>query len=202
MLSRRTVRGGVKVALIAIVVVVPSVSASTRFYRGDFGLPIPSPDDPCAPLDKGRMDDAIIEIYDNFTINDLNLSIGLTHGCLMDLEMFLYSPADTMVQLNYWGNTSLLKFEGYRVIVFDDEAEFSIENAVEGLDGPYRPIEPLSAFDGENIYGEWRLRIYDGIYDDSGMLHSVELIVTVPEPGTVFLIGAGAILLRLKRRDR
>lgn len=198
--SRRIARGGAKVALMAMVVVVSSAGAAVNHYVREFDLPIPSPDDPDSEYERGWMDDAVMEIDDDFSIRDLNLHIGLTHGSLMDLQITLHSPGGTMVLLNHWGNVSLLDFGGSREIVFDDEAELSIEQAMLGFDGPYRPAEPLSALDEESAYGQWTLRIYDGIYSDSGMLHTVELDFNTPEPGTVFLMGAGAVLLALKRR--
>ena len=212
MLSRRTAPGGVKVALIAIMVVVPSVSASTRFYRGDFDLLIPSPDDPNSEYGCGRMEDAIIDVPDSFVIEDVDIEIDFTHEAFFDLQIILQSPAGTNVVLNPFANVAfIIKGEdglrragGSRQWLFDDDAETSIEAATEPFLGPYRPLLPyqLSDFSGEDIFGQWKLMIYDAIQCHAGTLHSVELIVTVPEPGTVFLIGAGAILLRLKRRDR
>lgn len=219
MLSRCTAPGGVKVALIAIMVVTSSVSASTRLYRRDFDLLIPSPDDPHSEEKYGWMEDAIIDVPDSFVIKDVDINIDFTHGAFVDLQIILQSPAGTNVVLNPPGNSKffirgedgrLKSAGGYREWLFDDDADMAItaiEEATETVPflGPYRPFLPyqLSDFFGEDAFGQWKLMINDGARAHSGTLHSVELIfTTVPEPGTVFLIGAGAILLRLKRRDR
>lgn len=214
MLSRRTAQGGVKVVLIAIMVITSSVSASTRLYRGDFDLPIPSPDDPDSEYKWGRMEDAIIDVPDSFVIEDVDIKIDFTHEAFFDLQIILQSPAGINVVLNTVGNVAFIvrgedghfkSAGGWRQWLFDDDAETLIEEAAEPFFGPYRPFLPyqLSDFAGEDAFGQWKLMINDGARAHNGTLHSVELIfTTIPEPGTVFLIGAGAILLRLKRRDR
>jgi len=198
--SRRIVQGGAIVALIATVIVVSSAAGTTGFYSKVFDLPIPSPDDPCSPYGKGRMKDAVIKINDVYIIDDLDVHICLTHTDFMDLEIILQSPAGTNVLLKTWGNIAWLKVRGYRDILFDDEAEVSIETPASPSNGPYKPAEPLSAFNGQSAFGRWKLRIYDGIYNDFGELHNAELIIGTPEPTTALFLVAGAVLLMLRRR--
>jgi len=176
-----------------------TAAASAAVYSKDFDLPIPSPYDPQSQYQQGWMDDAIITINDDAIIHDLNLSIDLTHDNLIDLQLALQSPAGTTVLLSTWGNPRLLDFTGRRNLLFDDQAQLSIEDAVYGFDGPYRGVEPLASFTGQNLSGQWTLRICDALAGDSGQLHSIELTFETPEPAAVLLLCAGAIILRLRR---
>jgi subtilisin-like proprotein convertase family protein len=193
------------VAAFFLVMVFPSVGFPdpVYIYGGDFNLPIPAnPDDT-----KGWMADAIIVVPKSFLIWDVDVAVGLTHGAFFDLEIILQSPAGTNVLLNPAGNSAfIVKGEdGLRPVggsvqwFFDDEAKVSIEQATEPYSGPYQPVELLSAFDGENAFGQWRLRIYDAFYNDTGTLNRFELTITAPEPASAILLTFGVCLMRLRR---
>ena len=170
-------------------------------YGGDFNLPIPSD----LSESKGWMEDAVIIVPESFLIGDIDVALGLTHGAFFDLAIILQSPAGTSVVLNPACNSAfLVKDEGGVSPVggsvqwsFDDEAGVSIEQATEPYTGPYCPVEFLSAFDGENAIGEWRLRIEDACYAHTGELESAELIFKeIPEPATLLFLAAGAGLAK------
>jgi subtilisin-like proprotein convertase family protein len=184
----------------------PVFAGPVYTYSSDLNLPIPSPDDPESEYGKGWMTDVIMEITDNFIVSDLDVSVNLAHESLFDLQVLLQSPSGTNVVLNLAGNLAfIVRGEDGRLTsvggsgqwCFDDEAELSIEEAAEPFFGSFRPAWNLSAFDGEDTYGLWRLRIYDAFYADTGCLNGVEIMITVPEPATtVFLIlGAGLVAL-------
>jgi len=183
-------------------------TGSVYVYSADFDLPIPSPDDPDSEFGRGWMADAIIEITDHITIDDLDVCISLTHGAFFDLQIILQSPAGTNVALNLAGNFAfivrgednrLTAVGGSAQFVFDDEAGLSIEQAAEPFTDSYRPAWSLSSFDNEDAYGPWRLQIYDAFYADTGTLDHFELIITTPEPTTAILLILGIALLRLQR---
>ena len=199
--------------VVAIVVGVGSAvfAGSVNIYRSNFDLLIPSLDDPNSQFGKGRMTDAVIEVPDSFLIRDVDVVVALTHESFFDLEIILQSPDGTNVLLNPAGNLAFLVEDeggGFKPVggsidmFFDDEADVSIEQAAEPFVGPYRPVEGLSGFDGEEAYGLWRLRINDWWQDDIGSLQRVELMITIPEPATVIPLLLGAILLRLYKRWR
>jgi subtilisin-like proprotein convertase family protein len=195
--------------IVAILVIVAGAcgdvyAGPVYTYHGSFNLPIPAPDEPESEFGKGWMADAIIDVPHHFTIHDIDVGISLTHTNVFDLQIFLQSPAGTVVVLNPALNMALLNIGGYAEIVFDDEAEVTIECAVAPLQGPYRPVDPLAVFHGENVFGEWRLKIRDWWPPDIGTLSSFELIFTVPEPATATLLtlGAGLLLLLRPRRGR
>jgi subtilisin-like proprotein convertase family protein len=197
------------VAALFLVMIFPSVGFSDppHIYSGDFNLPIP------AELDssKGWMTDAVIDVPDSFIIFDLDVNISLTHGALFDLQIILQSPTGTNVLLNPAGNTAfIVKGEDGRLHAyggsvewfFNDEAEVSIEQATEPFVGEFRPVESLSSFDGQDVYGIWRLRIYDAFYADTGTFNHFELMITAPEPATTVLLTFGIGLVSLFKPRR
>lgn len=187
------------------VLLVLAVSASTVrgelvwFYGGPFDQAIPA--DPEAT--RGWMEDAIIEVPDHLVITDLNVSVSLTHTNTFDLELRLISPSGTSVLLNaYDPFTEYFEGANYRQTVFDDEAAASITAAAPPFTGSWQPRSAagLTAFDGEDAFGSWRLRIYDNSYLDTGQLDAFGLTITTPEPATLVLLVAGLGLLRPLRR--
>jgi len=160
-------------------------------YGGPFDLPIPS--DPEAT--KGWMADAIIEVSDHHVILDLDVVVSVTHTQVFDLQLWITSPSGTTVVLNMYDPfTDYFEGADYSNTVFDDEASVSISDGQAPFEGRFRPIdiEGLSAFDGEDAFGQWHLRIYDACYMDTGSLEFCELVITAPEPATVLLLLLGA----------
>jgi len=172
------------------------------FYNESFDFPIPAGNSPDGQTGKGWMADAIIDINDQFFIGDLDVGLVLTHEDFFDLQISIKSPSGTEVVLATYGNPAWFNTGGYREIVFDDSAFLSPIDANSPFASRLRPIEPfaLSAFDSQDVFGCWRIRIYDGFHGDFGTLHSVELIFANPEPTSILLFGSGAFLLGLRRR--
>lgn len=171
-------------------------AGSVHIYSGNFNLLIPAnPDDT-----KGWMDDAVIEISDYFIITDLDVGINITHTNVFDLQIFLKDPCGHQICLNYFdAMTEYDIYPNYTNTIFDDEALFSIKEGDAPFTGRFRPIEPyrLSAFDGEDSFGPWKLQIYDMWDWDTGTLDSFELIITTPEPATAVLLTLGFSLMTL-----
>ena len=195
--------------IVAILVIVAGAcggvyAGPVYTYHGSFNLPIPAPDEPESEFGKGWMTDAIIDVPDDYVISDLDVRLTFTHENFIDLQIILQSPAGTVVVLNPALNMALLNIGGYAEIVFDDEAQVSIEQASIPFVGPFRPVWSLSLFDKEDSFGLWHLQIYDAWEWDIGTLHSFELIFTVPEPATATLLtlSAGLLLLLRPRRGR
>ncbi len=177
----------------------PVFAGPTVIYGGDFDLPIPAPDDPQSEYGRGWMDDAVIEIPDHFTICDLDVGITLTHTSAFDLQIFLQSPAGTLLCLNMYNLDEFFKGEDYTQTIFDDEAQVPIEKAEPPFTGRFRPRSPaqLSVFDGPDTFGQWKLQIYDAYYYDTGTFDSFEVMITICEPGTATLLILGAAFVAL-----
>jgi subtilisin-like proprotein convertase family protein len=187
-------------------------TGSVHIYSsGNFSLLIPSPDEPESEYGRGWMADAIIEIPDHIVISDLDIGVILAHESLFDLQILLQSPVGTNVALNLAGNLAfivrgedggLTAVGGSGKLIFDDEADVSIEQATEPFFSSYRPVWDLSLLDNEDAYGPWRLRVYDAFYADTGTLNSFELVITSPEPATAVLLILGFSLMTLLNHPR
>jgi subtilisin-like proprotein convertase family protein len=111
----------------------------------------------------------------------LNVNLSINHTHVSDLRVRLISPDGTSVQLvNRRGGSS----DNIRV-TFDDEATTNISNAAT-LSGTFRPERTLSAFDGKNASGRWRLEIVDSARLDVGVFNSIQLLFTES------VVGAGS----------
>jgi subtilisin-like proprotein convertase family protein len=186
---RTHIQGIVGLLVVAVVPCFNALAGPIYTYSGDFHLRIPG----ASGASRGWMEDAVIEIPDHFTIYDLDVGVTLSHTKVFDLQLFLESPAGTRLCLNMY-NPFDEYFEGedYIDTVFDDEADTPIEGADAPFTGRFRPRLPaqLSAFDGQDTCGVWRLQIYDAFYADTGYLQNFQLIVTVPDPPAVKICGA------------
>jgi len=179
---------------------LPALAAPVRIYQADFNSPIPSPDDPDSEYARGWMQDAIIDIPDHFTILDIDVGINVTHSSAFDLQIFLQGPTGTNLLLNMYNFDEFFQGEDYTDTIFDDEALTAIEHGLPPFNGRFRPRAPnlLDTFDGEDTFGQWRLRIYDARYYDTGRLKNFKLFITVPEPASLslFAFAAGLLLFR------
>jgi len=187
---------------LSLMCVVPRASAETIwFYGSPFDLPIPAD----AERSKGWMDDAILEVLDHQIIHDLDVGLSLTHTSVFDLRVSLTSPSGTTVLLNsYDPFTGYFEGADYQYTVFDDEADLAITDAAPPFEGRFRPVagSALSAFDGEDAFGTWRLRIYDAHEADVGRLEAFGLTITTPEPATAVILLAGLSLAQLRKSRR
>jgi subtilisin-like proprotein convertase family protein len=179
-----------------------TASAEETFsYGGAFDLAIPA--DPEATA--GWMDTAIIEVPDHLIIQDLDVSVSVTHTNAFDLQLSLTSPAGTTVLLSYFDpQGDFFAGDNYEKTVFDDEAVVSITDGAPPFTGWFQPVasEGLAAFDGEDAFGLWQLDIYDAYYLDTGTLDACFLTITVPEPATALVLLAGLGLARFAARRR
>ena len=109
---------------------------------------------------------SVINVPVNGTITDINVkNLAGLHTYLSDLSFTLTSPAGTMVEIITAQCDDLDNFN----INLDDAAAAPIScpyNA--GL--TQRPDNPLSAFNGENPFGDWTLSISDAFDNDGGQL--------------------------------
>jgi hypothetical protein len=170
-------------------------------YSRQFNLRIPA--DPQAT--RGWMDDAIIDVPSHLVIEDLDVSVTLTHSKVFDLQLFVESPSGTAVLLNMYDPfTGYIEGADYDGTTFDDEASVPIEEASPPFVGSFRPVEGsrLADFDGQDAYGPWRVRVYDAYYADTGWFQAFSLMITVPEPATVAFLLAGMGVTALWTRGR
>jgi subtilisin-like proprotein convertase family protein len=167
-------------------------------YSRSFNLRIPA-----GTGSKGWMNDAVIDVPSHLIIEDLDVSVDLTHEKAFDLQLYVESPSGSTVLLNMYDPlTEYFNGEDYQGTTFDDEAGTPIENASPPFAGRYRPLEGslLSTFDGQDAFGDWRLSVYDAYYGHTGRFSEFALTITVPEPATIALLLLALPLLRRPSR--
>lgn len=127
-----------------------------------------------------------------YTVADVNIGVLMSHTYRGDLQFYLQSPAGTRIQLiNNIGTTR----DNVNVL-FDDAAANPVSNHTASNDTataatvvpPYqrtfRPFQALSAFNGQEANGTWRLEICDSLNADSGTFFQSDLFITA-RPATV-----------------
>lgn len=130
-----------------------------------------------------------INVSDSYTIGDVNIGILATHTWRGDLQFTLISPSNTSVLLTV-GDVNNLNGDNFNVLLDDGAAqEVNTDGntvAHSGTAPPFQntffPNNPLSAFNGENSNGTWRLEICDLFpnADDGTFLRADLILTSVP----------------------
>jgi len=146
---------------------------SFSFASGTVHLPISTTQDAIS----------VISVAGSGVIADLNVRVVITHTYVGDLELTL-THVDTGTAVTIIDNpgrpASTFGCAGNNIdATLDDEASVPVENqclaATPTISGSVKPNNPLSAFDGEDLGGTWRLTVYDEATLDSGFLESWSL---------------------------
>ncbi len=113
------------------------------------------------------------------TISDLNITIDVAHTWVSDLTATLISPSGTQVVLV----SGACDDQNNISATFDDSgANLVCSGTTPAVSGTIKPVDLLSAFNGQNSEGTWTLRIADAFNQDGGALNSwsIEFCTTVP----------------------
>ncbi len=115
-------------------------------------------------------------------------TVGITHDWVGDLVIKLTSPKGTTVTLlSRPGGANNNGRNFCQTLLDDDNANApsiqQISNSLTSPVGPpytgtFRPLNPLSAFDGENPNGTWMLNVADVDSTSTGTLRAFSLILT------------------------
>jgi uncharacterized repeat protein (TIGR01451 family) len=120
----------------------------------------------------------------SYIVGDVDIGILATHSYRSDFRMFLTSPAGTTVNfITFTGNVQ--SGDNWNDL-FDDEAATAVGSHNANVTDPgtpiyshsFQPVNPLSAFDGQNASGTWTLRICDGVASDIGNFLRADLYIT------------------------
>ena len=107
-------------------------------------------------------------------VHQITVALDLTHSCTKDLSLTLLSPSGTAVLL--------FDLDGYPVCssdmestVFADDAGTPIQNGSNPFQGTFRPMKPLSTFNGEDLSGTWSIAFQDSTVGDFGSVRSISI---------------------------
>ncbi|MEO2018765.1 MAG: proprotein convertase P-domain-containing protein [Fuerstiella sp.] len=108
-------------------------------------------------------------------VMDVNVTVSFVHEAIPDLDVYLFSPSGTRVELFTDLNSNASNLTN---TTFDDEAGQRIIEGVAPYTGRFVGEGFLDKFDGENPSGDWILEIVDDNKTDSGTLVSWSLELT------------------------
>ncbi|MEM1121667.1 MAG: collagen-binding domain-containing protein, partial [Bacteroidota bacterium] len=108
---------------------------------------------------------SVINIPESGAIEDINIvSLDIRHSYIDDLKIYLIGPDGTSVLVMDKPCNS----QNDIFVTLDDESTIS-SFTCPPIDGRnYKPSNPLSAFDGKEINGDWTLRVEDVYPSDDG----------------------------------
>ncbi|HEY4309282.1 MAG TPA: proprotein convertase P-domain-containing protein [Pirellulales bacterium] len=108
-------------------------------------------------------------------ITDINVSLTLHHTNDSDLNVTLISPDGTYVPLiNHSGGSGA----NFINTTLDDQAIKAIGSGTAPFTGSFKPASVLSALNGKNPNGTWKLLVSDTVSGNSGTLDSWSLKIT------------------------
>jgi Proprotein convertase P-domain len=185
--------------LVAFMAVVALAAAA---HADPFSVSGPAAND----VDTNPGTDVVLFAGTNGVITDLNVSVWITGGHMEDFDLYLTSPAGTTVQFR----TDFTSPDFYHIdaplrATFDDEASAPHSDQVFGAVGTFQPYSSLGAFDGEDLLGNWTLRISDEFIPNEGddlVAWGISGDVRVPEPTLAALLGLGLAGVGLVRRRK
>jgi subtilisin-like proprotein convertase family protein len=108
-----------------------------------------------------------IDVPTSKAILDVNVTVNISHIFDGNLVLRLVGPdgREIVLSQNRGGSG-----DHYTNTVFDDEATASITTGTAPFSGSFRPEGALSAFDGYDTRGTWRLRVSDTSASNTGSL--------------------------------
>lgn len=139
--------------------------------RSATDVPVPIPDNnPTGAT-------STIAVSDPRIVQDVDVTVNVTHTYDGDLTLSLLTPAGGTVTLSARRGGS---GDHFRNTTFDDEAPTAISAGSAPFTGSFRPETPLSVADGLPASGNWRFRVVDQAAQDVGTIDSFTLVLTHP----------------------
>jgi subtilisin-like proprotein convertase family protein len=123
-----------------------------------------------------------LNVTSSFLIQNVTLTLNITHGHDPDLTAVLVGPDGTKVTL-FSGVGQTGTGQNFLGTVFDDTAATQIQNGGPPFSGRFTPQIPLGLFTGKQAKGTWTLQITDSVANgQTGRLNSWFLNFGQPVP--------------------
>jgi len=137
-----------------------------------------SADTPVAiPDDNATGATSTIAVADTSIVEDVNVTVNITHTYDNDLTLSLVTPANTPITLALRRGGS---GDDFRNTVFDDEASTSIASGVAPFTGSFKPEGLLGTADGLSGAGNWKFKVVDSAAQDVGTIDNWTLMLVYP----------------------
>ena len=124
---------------------------------------------------------SVINVLDDYSVTDVNVSIDITHSWLWDLQIYLIAPSGTEVLIYDRSCGSAGEQREDINAIFNDEASTVVcDNTTPAISGTTKSQNFLSLFNGLSSFGDWTLKVVDNAPADLGTLNnwSIELCET------------------------
>ena len=141
---------------------VPSDNCSTSSNSTTVAIP-----DGAGAEVAGSPATSVINVTENFTVSDINVTMNISHTWINDLVITLISPNATEIILFDRECSS----EDDITVTYDDQVTVSITCA-SPVTGTAKPTNALAGFNGENTLGNWTLKVVDYYNGDTGSINS------------------------------
>jgi subtilisin-like proprotein convertase family protein len=142
----------------------PAQLLDTIFVSSDVPEQIPDGPDGIAQ--------SFLPITMNGIVRDVNVMVTIQHPFDQDLRLYVEAPNDDVVRLAFQCGGS---GDNYINTCFDDSAEIEICDGDPPFTGCFIPNQPLSEFNGFDMFGTWIFRVTDNYAHDSGTIMSWQI---------------------------
>jgi len=132
-----------------------------------------------------------LRVDDDFTFDNLDVELDITHTFVGDLTITLIAPDQRRFRLFDRQGGSGDNLTG---TIFDSEATNPISAGVAPFTGRFRPVDSLSQLYGGSSLGTWRLEVRDNAGGDSGSLTNFTLRFQTLEPQAAKVFGPARVV--------
>jgi len=113
--------------------------------------------------------DSILSVTDSGTINSVDVRLVISHTWPGDLTAKITHAGTTVNLATRMGGTGC-SADDVDAVFQDGGAAISCQGTSPGITGILAPEQPLSAFNGQNLTGDWTLNVSDNAGFDTGSI--------------------------------